>query len=132
MIPRAFWHYLAALYFALQSLVAFFWWLILLVEPRARLLFRPANTPDSALLAFFLPDAVLFIGAALWASVKLIKNPKSARLPLALHLSASLYAALYCVSQTLLTGEAIWATILMSGSVLCGAFFGWKATFSGD
>ena len=132
MIPRAFWHYIAALYFAFQSLVAALWWLILLVEPRVRTLFRPANTPDSAFFAFALPDAILFIGAALWAAVRLVKNPQSARLPLAVHLSASLYAALYCVSQTLLTGEAIWATILMSGSVLCGAFFGWKATFSGD
>lgn len=132
MIPRAFWHYIAALYFAGQSLVAVFWWLILWVEPRARPLFRPLNTPDSMLFAFALPDAVLFIGAAVWAAVRLVKNPKSARLPLAVHLSAALYATLYCLSQTLLTGEAMLAAILMVASLLCGAFLAKKAAFSGD
>ncbi len=131
MIPRAFWHYIAALYFAFQSLVAVFWWLILLVEPRARLLFRPLNTPDSALFSFLLPDAIFFIGAGLWSAVRLVKHPASARTPLLVHLSATAYAALYCLSQTLLTGEAILATVLMLGSLLCGAFLA-RAVLTGD
>ena len=131
MIPRAFWHYIAALYFAFQSLIATFWWLILLVEPRARPLFRPAGTPDSALFSFLLPDLVFFIGAGLWSAVRLVKNPQTARVPLAIHLSATAYATLFCLSQTLLTGEATLATVLMFASLLCGGFLARKAVFSG-
>lgn len=132
MIPRAFWHYLAALYFALQSLGAIGWWLALLLEPRLRLLFRPSNVPDAALLSFWLPDALLFIGAAIWTSALLIVNPNRVQFPLALHLGGSVYAALYCIAQTLMTGEAKTAAMVLSFCALCGAFFGWKAAFSGD
>ncbi|BCM92801.1 hypothetical protein IAD21_04684 [Abditibacteriota bacterium] len=132
MLPRAFWHYLAALYFAFQSLCAAFWWLILAVEPRARPLFRPSATPDSALFAFFLPDAILFIGAALWAAACLVKSPQSARTPLVIHLGGALYAALYCVSQTLLTGEAVLAALLMTTCALIGTFLSWKTAFASD
>ena len=132
MLPRALWHYLAALYFAFQSLCAAFWWLILALEPRARPLFRPANTPDSALFAFFLPDALLFIGAALWAAARLVKNPRAARLPLVVHIGGAVYAALYCIAQTLLTGEAILATVLMVTCALFSSFLGWKTAFASD
>lgn len=130
MIPRALWHYLAAFYFAFQTLCAVAWWLLIWLQPRLRPLFRPAHTPDSALLAFFLPDAVLFVGAALWASVQLVVNPAKARWPLALHLGASVYAALYCIAQTALTGEAASAAILMTLCALCGTFLGFKAASS--
>lgn len=132
MLPRALWHYVAALYLAFQSLCAAFWWLLLLIEPRLRPYFRPSTTPDSALFAFFLPDVLLFIGAALWAMVLLIKRPQSARLPLVFHVGAATYAALYCLAQTLLTGEAILATILMTICAFCAGYLAWKAAFSGE
>ncbi len=127
MLPRAFWHYIAALYFAFQSLCAAFWWLILAVEPRARPWFFPAATPAPSVFAFFLPDAVLFIGAALWTAACLVKNPRTARIPLIIHLGGAVYAALYCVAQTLLTGEAVLAAVLMTTCVLCSLFLSWKA-----
>ena len=132
MIPRAFWHYLAAFYFAFQTLLGALWWLLILFEPRLRPLFRPEQTPDSALLAFFLPDAILFLGLGAWSAFLLAKSPGRARLPLALHVGATVYAALYCVAQTLLTGDAVGAAILMTLCALCGAFLGWRAAFGGD
>jgi hypothetical protein len=114
MMPRVLWHYLGAFYLLVQSLGAMLWWVILWVEPKARPFFRPADAPDAALLAFFLPDAVLFIGAALWAAKNLMRKPKNARLPLALHSGAAVFAALYCVAQWMLTGEAVWSALLMA------------------
>lgn len=132
MIPRAFWHYLAAFYFAFQTLCGALWWLLIAFEPRLRPLFRPHNTPDSALLAFFLPDAILFLALGAWSAWLLVKHPSKARLPFALHIGATVYAALYCLGQTLLTGEAMGAAVLMTLCALCGAFLALKAGFGSD
>lgn len=130
MIPRAFWQLLAACYFAFQTLCVALWWTALALAPPLRALFRPLNTPDSALFSFFLPDAVFFLMCGIWATMCLVRNPAKARLPLALHVGASGYAALYCAAQTLLTGQAWLAAILMTVCALCGAFFAFKATSS--
>lgn len=127
MIPRAFWQFLAAFYFGFQTVCATIWWLLMGLEPRLRALFRPQQLPDSTLFAFFLPDAVLFLGMGAWSALLLVRNPAKARVPLALHLGASLYAALFCIGQTALTGEARSAAILMTLCASCGAFLGWKA-----
>ncbi len=132
MIPRAFWHHLAAFYFAFQTLCGALWWLLIAFEPRVRPLFRPAHTPDSALLAFFLPDAILFLGLGAWSAWVLVKRPDAARWPLALHIGATVYAALYCIGRTLLTGQAMGAAILMTLCALCGAFLSWRAMSGGD
>jgi hypothetical protein len=127
MLPRAFWHYLGAFYLTVQSVGALLWWSILGVEPRARPFFRPGEAPDAVLLAFFLPDAILFIGAALWAARALMRSPKAARLPLALHTGAATYAALYCIAQWLLTGETFWAALFMSPCLVVQPLLLWVA-----
>lgn len=123
--PRAFWFYLGAIFLCVQSLGAVFWWLALVFAPQIRPLFRPANAPDAVLLAFWLPDLVLFLGAALWSAFWLLKNPARAKIPLALHVGGASYAALFCVAQTLLTGQAKWATIFMVPSMILGAALLW-------
>ena len=129
MIPRAFWHYLAAFYVAVQTLCGALWWLLIGFEPRLRPL-RPALAPDSALPACFLPGAVV-LGLGAWSAWGLVKCPAKARLPLALYVSSSACAALYRVAQTLLTGEASGAAILMTLGASCGAFLAWKAVGKG-
>ncbi|MBW3635786.1 MAG: hypothetical protein KY445_04870 [Armatimonadetes bacterium] len=126
MLPRAFWQYLGAFYLFLQSLAATLWWAFLLVEPASRALFRPAKVPDSVLLAFWLPDAVFFIGAGLWAARNLLRSPQTALLPLALHVGGAGYAALFCLAQWLATGEAMWGAILMLPSLCGGSLLLWK------
>lgn len=126
MIPRAFWHYGGAFYLLFQSLGAVLWWLVLWLEPKSRALFRPLGAPDSVLLAFALPDFVLFIGAALWAARALMKNPQTATVPLALHVGAASYAALFCIMQWVLTGEAGLAALLMAPSFFVGSLLLWN------
>lgn len=126
MMPRAFWHFVGAFYLLFQSLGALLWWLILWLEPKSRALFRPHDAPDSVLFAFALPDFVLFIGAALWAARALMKNPKTAIVPLSLHLGAASYAALFCLMQWVLTGEAGLAALLMVPSTVVGSLLLWN------
>ncbi len=126
MIPRVFWNYGGALYLVFQSLGALLWWLVLWLEPKSRAFFRPSDAPDSVLLAFALPDFVWFIGAALWAARALMKKPKSAIMPLALHVGAASYAALFCLLQWILTGEAGLAALLMAPSVIAGSLLLWN------
>ncbi|HEX8463464.1 MAG TPA: hypothetical protein VF627_02505 [Abditibacterium sp.] len=126
MMPRVFWHYLGALYLLFQSMIAALWWLIIAVEPRLRPLFRPSDAPDSVLMAFFLPDAVLFIGAGLWAAQMLFKRPQKALLPLALHTGAAVYAALFCLAQWISTGEAILAAFAMAPCLVVQPYLLWK------
>ncbi len=120
MMPRALWHYLGAFYLLFQSLGAILWWLILWLEPSSRAAFRPVSAPDSVLLAFALPDFILFIGAALLAARCLLKRPKSALIPLSIHVGAASYAALYCLAQWISTGQAALAALLMLPSLVVG------------
>lgn len=129
MIPRALWHYIAALYFALQSLAGTIWWLISLANPPA-ISPRPFPMPGLAPPVFEMANAALFVGAALWTAGCLVKHPASARGPWLLHSGAALCGALYCVAHTLLTGQAMLAAITMTLSASCGAFVGFKATSS--
>ena len=126
MMPRVFWHYLGAFYLLIQSMLATLWWLILWLEPRSRAYFRPSDAPDSVLLAFALPDFALFIGAALVAARRLWKRPKTALVPLALHVGAASYGALFCVMQWIMTGEAVLAAGLMMPPFLVGSALLWK------
>lgn len=128
MMPRVFWHYLGAFYLLVQSLGATLWWLILWLEPRARAYFRPSDAPDSVLLAFALPDFALFIGAGLIAARRLWKRPQTALLPLALHVGAVSYGALFCVLQWLITGEVGLAALLMMPPFLVGSGLLWKVS----
>lgn len=126
MMPRVFWHYAGAFYLIFQSLGAILWWLILWLEPRSRPYFRPHDAPDSVLLAFALPDFVLFIGAALFAARRLLKRPKTAQIPLALHVGAAVYGTLFCLLQWISTGEAGLAALLMLPSLLFGPLLLWN------
>lgn len=125
MIPRAFWHYLGAFYLIFQSLGALLWWMILWLEPDARPYFRPSDAPDSVLLAFALPDFVLFIGAALWAARWLLKRPQNAIIPFALHVGAAVYGALYCFLLWIMTGDAGLGALFMAPSLVVGPMLLW-------
>lgn len=126
MRPRAFWRYLGALGLLLQSLAALFWWAILLLDAGTRAYFRPINAPDATLLAFALPDALLFIGAGLWAARELVVRPKRALVPLALHVGGATYGALFCLMQWFLTHQAGLAALFMAPCLCWGPWLLWK------
>jgi hypothetical protein len=126
MLSRLSWRTLGASILTIQSLCAVAWWAMLWTVPASRSFFRPANTPDSALLSFFLPDTFLFIGAALWAAYNLLKKPRAAQLPLALHTGAAIFGALYCIMQWLMTGQAFLAALFMAPCLLIGPLLLWQ------
>lgn len=121
-MKRPFLHRATACYLILQSLGALTWWGILLIWPASRELFRPSEAPDAILLAFWLPDVLLFIGAALWSAYSLIFAPHRALLPLALHVGGAVYAALYCIETWRQTGESSLAALLMAPSLVVAPF----------
>ena len=116
---------LGALYLLIQAAGASLWWLILYFYPQSRVYFRPHNMPDASLLAFFLPDIIFFVGAAVWAAIRLWRAPQRALIPLALHVGAASYAALYCLQQWLMTGEAAIAALAMAPSLIISAILLW-------
>lgn len=120
------WRVFGASLLVVQSLSAIIWWVLLWTTPTSRSYFRPTSTPDAALLAFCLPDSLLFIGVALWAAHRLLNKPEAALLPLALHTGAALFGSLYCVMQWLMTGEAALAALFMAPCLFIGPVMLWK------
>jgi hypothetical protein len=119
-------HRFAAAYLILQSLAVTAWWVLLFVQPHWRVYFKPAMVPDSALLAFALPDMVLLIGAGLWAAYRLISRPDSVLVPLALHTGGAVYATLWCLALWALSGEAVAGGLLMLPSAIVPSLLLWK------
>ena len=64
-------HRLGSIFFLFQGVGAVAWWAMLLAIPATRRHYLPAGAPDVMLLAFLLPDLVLFAGASLLAAVGL-------------------------------------------------------------
>lgn len=116
---------LGALYLIIQAAGAALWWLMLFLVPTSRAYFRPQNAPDATLMSFFTPDLICFIALGIWAAIALWRAPRSAQIPLALHVGAASYAALYCLGQWLSTGEAALAALLMAPALVVGPLLLW-------
>lgn len=102
----------------LQAVCGALWWVALLAVPGLRPLFRPAAAPDATLLAFAVPDLLLFVVAGLAAAIGTWRHASWAWPVLLVHSGAAAYAALYCIAVTLLTGEAQAAAVLMLPSLV--------------
>ncbi len=109
---------IAAIAVGLQAAAAGLWWFALIAQPALRPHFRSASAPDATLLAFALPDLLLFTLAGLLAAAGTWQRQPWAWPLLVLHSGAALYAALYCLNLTLLTGEATLAAFLMAPALL--------------
>jgi hypothetical protein len=117
---------LAVAYLTLHAIAASAWWLILLAVPSSRPYFRAADAPDSALLAFGVADAVLFIGTSALAAVGLYRRHRWAWPVLCVHAGAAGYAALYCWALTALTGDAPLGAVLMTPSLIVPGLLVWQ------
>jgi protein-S-isoprenylcysteine O-methyltransferase Ste14 len=92
---------LVSIYLLVQGLAGLAWWLILWLIPESRERFQPSGMVSDFILAFAIPDAVLFIGGALVGAWLFAINHRGARAVLWLTAGASAYAALLCLGFAL-------------------------------
>ncbi len=117
----------AIIYLSLQGSGAVVWWALLLVSPAFRRHFLPSDCPDVTLLAFGIADGLLFVGLSFACAIGLMRVRSWAWPLLCVHAGAAMYAALYCVTLTLLThGQALWGTLLMLPALLVPPYLAWK------
>jgi hypothetical protein len=100
-------------YLVLQGGLVLGWWLLLWFVPSTRDLFKAAEHPDSALLAFWFADlACIAVGSIVsgwWA----FRRDVHAVAAVWFTAGAVVYAALYCIILSTMTGQAIMAAALM-------------------
>ena len=102
-----------------QTVGAFAWWCSLLIWPASRGWFMARGAPDAVLLAFAIPDAFLFLGAAAASAFGLWSHRSWAWPLLCVHSGAAGYAALYCWCLVVLTNGDGWlGAVLMSPSLI--------------
>ena len=100
-------------YLLAQSVLVAAWWLALVLKPETRDWFRPSTAPDEMLLSFWLADlACIVMGSALAAVFVRRRDPR--RVPALWFIAgAMVYATLYCIAVTAMTGESALGVALM-------------------
>ena len=118
---------LGQVYLALQGVLALAWWVVLLVAPETRRHFLAPGAPDVTLLAFLIPDVILFAGASMLAAYGLARGTAWAWPVLCLHAGAAAYAALYCIGLTLMSSGGAWfGAALMAPSLVVPPWLAWR------
>lgn len=108
----------AAGYLFLQGALVPGWWLLLVFVPSTRDLFKASEHPDSALLAFWLADLACISVGSIVSGWWLLKRDVRAGATVWFTAGAVVYAALYCIILSTLTGQAILAATLMVPAAL--------------
>jgi hypothetical protein len=116
----------AIVFLTLEGAGTVAWWLVLLAFPSARRPFLAEGAPDSTLLAFLLPDSVLFAGAALLAALAIAKDRPWSTGVLWLHAGASAYAGLYGIGLFALSPNAWLGAALMLGPLVIDPYLAWR------
>ncbi|MCA9022863.1 MAG: hypothetical protein KDA74_22090, partial [Planctomycetaceae bacterium] len=91
------------LYPLLQGLGGVGWWYLLLAAPESRSLFLSETLPERVLLAFWLPDGVIFVTGSFVLAYGLCKQRRWARSVLFFLTGGIAYVSLYCLSLSLAT-----------------------------
>ena len=110
-----------------QAVGAVVWWALLLVWPALHTPFLVKGAPDATLLAFVLPDALLFIGTSGACAYGFWRKRPWAWPLLCVHAGAAGYAALYCWALVALTGgEGLPGALMMSPSLVVPGILVWR------
>lgn len=114
----------AAIYFGIQGFAVLAWWWLLIGVPGSRRYFQmSADSPDSVLLAFWLPDLLLMATGSLAASALLFFDSRLTQIALWFVAGATSYAALYCLAFALLTDQGwLGATLMLPAMLWSGVF----------
>lgn len=99
-------------YFGLQAALVVAWWVWMLASPEARGLFKPAGFPDAALFAFAAPD-VLIVAGSVWIAVQIWRGRAVWSVIWGVA-GCVAYGTVYCLAQSLATGEAWGAAAAMT------------------
>jgi hypothetical protein len=114
---------LAIGYLWLQAAAVTAWWLVLWLVPAARAPFLPAaDWPDTALLAFALPDLIVLVAGSAAAAHGLRRARPWALPCLWCVAGAVAYATLWCLGANAVTGGGVLSTALMLASCAGMAF----------
>lgn len=120
-------HRFGAIYFLLQGVGALAWWVMLLMAPDTRRHYLAPGAPDDMLLAFLLPDLLLFVGASLLAACGLRRRASWTWPVLCAQAAASAYAELYCLNLLVLTRGTVWlGAALMAPSFIVPPWLAWR------
>ena len=96
----------AATYFALQGALTLLAWAVIFLWPPIRPHFQPPGSPEILMMAFFVPDMLLFTGGSFAAARGLARGAGWGSSAAWLVTGAMGYAALYTLTISLWTGTA--------------------------
>ena len=117
---------LALWFLSAEAIGAAAWWGVMMAWPPARGLFLARGAPDATLLAFAIPDGVLYVGTAAASAYGLRAARPWAWPVLCAHAGAAGYAALYCWSLSGLTGgDGLLGAALMTPSLVVPGVLVW-------
>ena len=109
---------LTILFLVLQGVGTFVWWAVLLIFPTAREPFMAPGAPDATLLAFLIPDLLIYAGGALVAAYGLLRRSAWAWPALCVNVGASVYAALYALTLPFISGGGWLGALMMLPSLI--------------
>ena len=104
---------LTSAYFGLQAVAGGAWWVWLWIDADARRLFSLPDDPGESVLLFALSDLVLFVGGSAVAGIAVLSRRRWAPAAAWLVVGATVYAALWCVSATLMRSASPVGAIAM-------------------
>jgi hypothetical protein len=102
----------AAPYFALQGALTILAWAVIFLWPPIRPHFQPPGIPELMMMAFFVPDMLLFIGGSFAAAYGFARGARWRSSAAWLVTGSMAYAALYTLTILLWTGTA-WLPVVV-------------------
>ncbi|MBV9864456.1 MAG: hypothetical protein JO316_03850 [Abitibacteriaceae bacterium] len=117
---------LAIWFLVIEGVGSLIWWSALILTPASRAAFMFPGTSDATLLAFMGADLILFTGASLLSAYGLQQKRKWAWPVLCLHTGAAVYATLYCLALSLLSGGGWIGTIMMAPCLVVLPYLTWN------
>lgn len=113
----------AAVYFLIQGICVFIWWLLLYLDPSTRHYFQLEVNSQTSLMAFWLAD-LAFLGIGSLGTAWLCLNRNEYRQIASWFVTGAIsYAAFYCFAFSLMT-DAGWfgVTLMFPAMILSGVF----------
>jgi protein-S-isoprenylcysteine O-methyltransferase Ste14 len=114
--------HLASLYFAVQGVAVFLWWILLFAVPDTRAYFRMGDS-DAILLAFWLPDLFLLAVGSLVAAVLIRSDSGLMQFVVWFVVGTIAYATLYCLAFAMMTDTGWLGVVLMFPAMIVSGNF---------